>query len=160
MRDRIRKRRRVEKGMKKEKTVLGGAVVINLIQERKGPGAYMIINPHNRKIIFISQFWSLYTLPSPRLCLCFCGLLSYGKIISVFGRELPFPKRHFVMPSTVYCCTAHQNLQQHLFVTRWFPVKFKFIADECKFVGSRVSACGVCARQSGWVSSVTFTNQL
>lgn len=41
------------------KTGLLGAFVINLIwerKERKGPGAYIIINPHNGKIIFISQF--------------------------------------------------------------------------------------------------------
>lgn len=41
---------------------LVGVVVINSIRERKEPRAYIVINPYNGRIIFISQFYIFHIL--------------------------------------------------------------------------------------------------
>lgn len=126
----------------KGKAGQGGAVVINLIRERKGPGAYMIINPHNGKIIFISQFSSLYTLPSS-VSVFFWSVVTRQPHFS-FSVETPLtPRRCFVMPSTVYCCITHQNMQQHLSVTHLLRIKHRQVCCRwmhvCQYKGVCIS---------------------
>lgn len=144
------------------KAGLGGAVVINLIRERKGPGAYIVINPHNGRIIFISQFSTLYTLSSSAphsQLLCFCVLLCYAVLISCFGGDSCTLRRPFVMPSAVcYCIT-------HLHITAPFCITFTFYKLQKRLL--QMNAClsvqgCLCAGvlESGWVSSGTFTDQL
>lgn len=64
------------------KAGLGRAVVINMLRQIKGPGAYryMIIKLHTAKIIFLSQF-SWHDSHFSPVSLLFCRLLYYDNLI-------------------------------------------------------------------------------
>lgn len=134
--------------------------MINLIRERKGPGAYIVINPHNRRIIFISQFSSLYTLTSSvsvSTAVFLCTVVVCRPHLSLWWR--------FSLPKEAYChaihCVLLHNTPTH--ITAPLCIAFTFYKLQkrlsCMFVSTRVPVCW-CARQSGWVSSATFTDQL
>lgn len=135
-------------------------MVINLIRERKGPGAYIVINPHNRRIIFISQFSSLYTLTSSvsvSTAVFLCTVVVCRPHLSLWWR--------FSLPKEAHChaihCVSLHNTPTH--ITAPLCIAFTFYKLQkrlsCMFVSTRVPVCW-CARQSGWVSSATFTDQL
>lgn len=110
----------------------------------------MIINPHNVRIIFISQFSSLYTIPSAvyrSLWRYLCGLLQYDNRIIFFQWRTPHhpppPKR-----VTLGChqCTSLHNIPTHATASSWsafaFYVKqFSLWMNACLSVQCCLYAC-------------------
>lgn len=137
------------------KTWLWGVVVINLIWEKKRPEAYMIINPHNMEIIFLSQFWSLYGLPSvfKSLLVSSCRVaLEHHRLAHIgLARLILIPR--WLFPKQPYHITQIQkqkcfsNSQAHLMKYRqemssYLPVQGWLCADAC-------------AQECGWESGLS-----
>lgn len=144
------------------KAGLGGAVVINLIRERKGPGAYIVINPHNGRIIFISQFSSLYTLTSSvsvSTAVFLCSVVVCRPHLSLWWR--------FSHPKEAHChaihCVSLHNTPTH--ITAPLCIAFTFYKLQKRL--SRMNAClsaqgslyaGVLERVGGWAQPHLQTN--
>lgn len=143
------------------KAGLGGAVVINLIRERKGPGAYIVINPHNGRIIFISQFSSLYTIPSSVYCCV--SMLSYSLlssflsfylfiylfwvvILSPIGGPFVFTVQHTYICNTPFLHCIHFELRAHLLQVGLCVLVWWSLKD------------GVCVWETDWAQPHLETN--
>lgn len=105
----------------------------------------MIINPHNMRFTFISQFSSLYTLLYLKLDLCVSIVCNTTK-----SYTMP-PWSHYI--DFIKCILLYNTPTQATVFSVLYEliISFKFIANECMFVSAGIYGV-VCVFKSGWVS--------